>query len=322
MYYMLFDNPSDKKNMTFLNNYETAKIKQVYPLSKCNSIKSMIIACKNCIKQTDDKDTIICWYDFMAIICWWICKIKLKRRNIIAINILLKDKKTIKNKLAKALYKQVLSSNNVQATVTSIRYGEYVNEILGIKKRYILLHDIYHGIYCINYKGSVNSKTVFCGGRNGRNWKLLIKLAQAMPDVTFNCVMTRDNVEKYKEKFTNNIVVKYDVSEIEFLEFMCQSQLVVMPLDTEAPAGLIAFYQAAANKKMTITSNTVTMQEYFSKGRGALCENNIDDWKNKIIYYLQHKNEADACAEKLKKYLEDECSEQKYANILGGMLIE
>lgn len=70
-----------------------------------------------------------------------------------------------------------------------------------------------------------------------------------MPDVTFNCVMTRDNVEKYKEKFTNNIVVKYDVSEIEFLEFMCQSQLVVMPLDTEAPAGLIAFYQAAANKK-------------------------------------------------------------------------
>lgn len=143
-----------------------------------------------------------------------------------------------------------------------------------------------------------------------------------MPDVTFNCVMTRDNVEKYKEKFTNNIVVKYDVSEIEFLEFMCQSQLVVMPLDTEAPAGLIAFYQAAANKKMTITSNTVTTQEYFSKGRGALCENNIDDWKNKIIYYLQHKNEADACAEKLKKYLEDECSEQKYANILGGMLIE
>ena len=37
---------------------------------------------------------------------------------------------------------------------------------------------------------------------------------------------------------------------------------------------------------------------------------------------VQKKNEADACAEKLKKYLEDECSEQKYANILGGMLIE
>lgn len=103
MYYMLFDNPSDKKNMTFLNNYETAKIKQVYPLSKCNSIKSMIIACKNCIKQTDDKDTIICWYDFMAIICWWICKIKLKRRNIIAINILLKDKKNNKNKIGKGV---------------------------------------------------------------------------------------------------------------------------------------------------------------------------------------------------------------------------
>ncbi len=30
--YMLFDNPADKQNMTFLNGYETAKIRQVYPL--------------------------------------------------------------------------------------------------------------------------------------------------------------------------------------------------------------------------------------------------------------------------------------------------
>lgn len=37
------------------------------------------------------------------------------------------------------------------------------------------------------------------------------------------------------------MVVKSDIPEREFLEFMCQSQLVVTPLDTEAPAGLIAF---------------------------------------------------------------------------------
>ncbi len=321
MYYMLFDNPSDKKNMTFLNNYGTTKIKQIYPLEKCDSIKSMIIMCNNCIKESSNKDTIICWYDFMAIICWWICKIKLKKRNIIAINILLKDKKTIKNKLAKLLYKQALNSNNVQATVTSTRYGEYINKILGIKKRYTLLHDIYHGVYSINYEGNIDLNTVFCGGKNGRNWEFLIQIAQAMPDVTFNCVMTKDNVEKYNEKFTSNMIVKSDVSEMEFLELMCRSQLVVMPLDTEAPAGLISFYQAAANKKMIITSNTVTTQEYFSKGRGVLCENNIDDWKNKIIYYLQHKNDVDACVSKLEKYLMDECSEEKYAKVLGGMLI-
>lgn len=117
------------------------------------------------------------------------------------------------------------------------------------------------------------------------------------------------------------MVVKSDIPEQEFLEFMCQSQLVVTPLDTEAPAGLIAFYQAAANGKMAITSDTVTTQEYFADGRGALCGRDIEDWKNTIQYYLQHREEADSSAEKFKRFLENECSEEKYAKTLWGMLV-
>ena len=101
---------------------------------------------------------------------------------------------------------------------------------------------------------------------------------------------------------------------------MCQSQLVVMPLDTEAPAGLIAIYQTAANGKMSITSDTVTTQEYFEEGRGALCERKVDNWKDKIQYYLQHPADADACVMKFKNYLESECSEEKYAKIIWRML--
>lgn len=118
------------------------------------------------------------------------------------------------------------------------------------------------------------------------------------------------------------MVVKSDIPEKEFLEFMCQSQLIVMPLDKEAPAGLIAFYQAAANGKMSITSDTVTTQEYFAEGRGALCRENVEDWKNEIQYYLQYPADADACAVKFKNYLESECSEEKYAKTLWRMLAE
>ena len=133
--------------------------------------------------------------------------------------------------------------------------------------------------------------------------------------------MPRDKFEEYTENFGKNMVVKSDIPEREFLEFMCQSQLVVTPLDTEAPAGLIAFYQAAANGKMTITSDTVTTQEYFADGRGALCRRNIEDWKNKIQYYLQNREEANTSAEKFKSFLESECSEEKYAKTLWGMLV-
>ena len=138
--------------------------------------------------------------------------------------------------------------------------------------------------------------------------------------MTFNCVMPKDRFEEYKENFGKNMVVKSDIPEREFLEFMCQSQLVVTPLDTEAPAGLIAFYQAAANRKMVITSDTVTTQEYFADGRGVLCGNDIEDWKNKIQYYLQHREEAVVSARKFKNFLESECSEEKYAKTLWGML--
>ena len=260
MVYMLFDNPADKQNMTFLNGNEAAKIRQVYPSKKCNSTKEMLAACKDIIKQSADGDTIICWYDFMAVLCWWLCKVQFKNRKIIALNILLKDKATAKNKLAKFLYKPMLKSKKVQATVTSKKYGEHLNKMLGIQKQYTLLHDTYHGGYSIEYEGKVNPNTVFCGGRNGRDWEFLIRIAQTMPEVTFNCVMPKDKFEEYTENFGKNMVVKSDIPEQEFLEFMCQSQLVVTPLDTEAQAGLIAFYQAAANGKMAITSDTVTTQ--------------------------------------------------------------
>lgn len=80
------------------------------------------------------------------------------------------------------------------------------------------------------------------------------------------------------------------------------------------------FYQAAANWKMAITSDTVTTQEYFADGRGALCGKDIEDWKNKIQYYLQHREEADVSAAKFKSFLESECSEEKYAKTLWGCL--
>ena len=219
-------------------------------------------------------------------------------------------------------YDFMLKSKKVQATVTSKNYGDYLNNMLGISKKYIILHDVYRDCYCISYEEKFTPNTVFCGGRNSRDWSFLIKIAQTMPDVTFNCVMTKDNLEQYKENFCENMVVKSDISEREFLAFMCQSQLVVMPLDTEAPAGLITFYQAAANGKMVITSDTVTTREYFANARGALCDKDIKDWNNKIRYYLQHEEEANVSAGEFKSFVESECSEERYAKALWRMLAE
>lgn len=84
------------------------------------------------------------------------------------------------------------------------------------------------------------------------------------------------------------MIVKIDIPEIDFFKLICSSQLVVSPLDTEAPSGLIVFCQAAANSKMDISSDTRTTHGYFSDDNGVLCCKNIDDWKNKIIFFLKN----------------------------------
>lgn len=322
MIYMLFDNPGDKKNMEFLNSssYGTSSIKQEYPKTKCNSIKEMINACLECVEKSSDGDTIVCWFDFMGILCWWICQFKRQKRQIVVLNILLKEKNTLKNKIARFLYKIALKSKNVQATVTSQEYGKWINNLLNINKEYTLLHDIYHGGYTLENSENINPKSVFCGGRNGRNWEFLFDLAANMPDVEFNCVMSKEKYQQYKDKFRENINAKYDIPEKDFLNLMCESSLIVMPLETEAPAGLIALFQAAANERPILTSDTVTTREYFNNDRGILCKDSIEDWKVKITYYLEHRNEAEEKIRCFKEYLETECSEQKYAETLRKIL--
>lgn len=316
MVYFLFDNSADKKNMEFLKEYDTASFKLLFPKEQCLSIKSMIKVCNECIGKSSNGDTVICWYDFMGILCWWLCKFTFRKRNIVALNILLKNKKSLKNKIARMLYRPALKSKKMVATVTSKEYGASINRLLGIKKQYVLLHDIYHGGYDIGYTGQVQKNSVFCGGRNGRAWDFLFQSARQMPDIQFNIVAPKAIFEEYENNFSNNVNLKTEIPEPEFIKLMCKSSLVLMPLDTEAPAGLIAIFQAAANKKLIIASNTVTTREYFGEQRGVLCENDLGEWEKQIRYWLEHPDDGKIRTEKLRAFLEAECSEKKYSEIL------
>lgn len=317
--YMLFDNPTDKQNMIFLNGYETASVQQVYPPWKCNSIKKMLAACWDCIRYSSKDDTIICWYDFMGVLSWWICKFLSVKRQIIAINLLLKDKTTWKNRGAKYLYRKAIQGNNFTATVTAAEYGQWLAELLNLKVKFNLLHDVYHENYKCTDDLKCQNNSVFTGGRNGRDWKLLFEIAKELPEIDFNCVMPGQIYEQYKRILPPNIVARFDINEEDFIKTLAQSYMVVMPLDTEAPAGLTVYFQGAANDKLIITSNTVTTREYFSNGRGVLCDGK-DDYVKKIKYYMENTSEANEIATRCKRFLEQECSEKNYSTTLSSII--
>lgn len=322
MIYVLYDKPKYLEDMSFLTAAFEKGYKEIYPEWRCTSIMKMLSVCRTTIKHVKAGDIIVCWYDFMGVMCWWLGKLANKKIKVVAINILLKDKNTAKNKVAKYLYKRALSSNSFLATVTTIEYGRYINEILKTKVDFTVLHDVYHQKYTLDKPVKTKKNTVFCGGRNGRDWGLLFEIAKNLPKVTFNCVMPGALKERFSSVIGDNVCVKTDIPQSAFVEFLCQSQIIAMPLDTEAPAGLTVYFQAAANNKMIITSDTVTTEGYLSGGCGVLCKNTVEDWVDKIQYYLHHTNEANICAEKFRNFLESECSEERYTKTLWRMLAE
>lgn len=320
MIYLLFDNPGDKGKLSFISQLIHGEVNEIYSPKSKRLIFGWLKGCKNALVVSHSDDTSVCWYDFQAILCYWLCKITFKRRKIVCINLLLKDKVTVKNKIVAWLYKKALESRHFVASVTSKEYGEHIKKRLGIKKDFFLLHDVYHDSYCYNKYVEVKPNTVFCGGRNGRDWHFMVEVAKAMPDVEFHLVMPEATYQELSNDLPINVVAKYNLSYNDFMMEMCASEIVALPLDTEAPAGLIVLFQAAANMKPIITTDTMTTREYLSDGRGCLLPNIVDDWKKVINEKLGNAKSNIIASEKLLDFLETECSERKFVEGVESMI--
>lgn len=319
MIYLLFDNPSDKKRVSFITE-QTSKKKEVYS-PKCK--KLFIGWAKGCLTVlglSHHNDTIVCWYDFQAVLCYWLAKLSFRQRKIVCINLLLKDKASVKNKVVAWLYKKALKSKHFVASVTSVEYGKHLKNRLGIDKALFLLHDVFHEDYKVNASLDVCLNTVFCGGRNGRDWKFMIEVAKAMPHVQFHLVMPKVTYDEFQHELPSNVVARYNISMEDFMKEMCSCEIVALPLDTEAPAGLIVLFQAAANMKYIITTDTMTTREYLSDGRGCLFPNDVDVWVKGICEKLGSTTSNFMASEKLLNFLKTECSKEKFVEGVESMI--
>lgn len=320
MVYLLFDNPCDKNQVSFISEQAGLEMREVYSPKGKKLITRWLKGCMNVLEQSHHGDTIVCWYDFQAVLCYWLAKLSFRQRKIVCINLLLKDKATAKNKFVAWLYKKALKSKHFVASVTSVEYGIHLKKRLGINKELFLLHDVFHEDYKVNASLNVCPNTVFCGGRNGRDWRFMNEVAKVMPHVQFHLVMPKVTYDEYQHELPSNVVARYNISMEDFMKEMCSSEIVALPLDTEAPAGLIVLFQAAANLKYIITTDTMTTREYLSDGRGCLLPNEVEVWKKAINGKLGNVKSNIVASEKLLNFLESECSERKFVESVETMI--
>lgn len=309
-------------NYDFIHDYIEVPIVEVKPSKAYNhKYKAWIVGCLKVIKCSSKNDTIICVFDFQAVLCSLLCSLLFLKRKFICINIMLKDKDTFKNKLVSLLYKRALKRKKFIATVTSPQYGEWLNRKLGTHVNFVLLHDVFHERYLHQYQAEIKN-SVFCGGWNGRDWNFMLDVARAMPDESFTLVMHTGVKEELNADIPPNVNLHTSISSNQFYQLMCESALVCLPLNTEAPAGLLVFFHAAANKRMVITTDTVTTREYIGKDRGVALKNNVDDWVTCIRHLLTDTKQRETYANNMLCFLKNECSENSYVKVINKLICD
>ena len=322
MNYIIYDNIHD--NNGFIAEALIEKgigIKEIYsPVSRYKCM-SWIMGAVKAIQKSSSGDRLIFWYDFQGVICFWICRLFLLRRNMILLNLLLKNKPTLRNKLVSRLYKPALQSSRVRATVTSLEYGRKLNKQLQVIVSYTLLRDVYPFAEKEESEWKDCGNTVLCGGNNGRDWNLSIQIAGGMPEVRFVFVMPRAVMKSIpKGSLPGNIHLFCDIALDEFNRLLQESSIVMLPLDTDAPAGLIVLFQAASQQKLVVATSTPVTKEYLDQESGVLCKHDSEQYRKEISFYLRHPDMAQSKGKALHDRLKSECSKDIYTNHLYNLV--
>ena len=310
--FLLFDK---KEKNSFLYTGLKAHYSNVFEIDnpKDSNIKTWMKGALQLLRMSDKNDILICWFDFQAVLCYWFSLLLFQKRNIIALNIMLKDKPTIKNKCVSYLYKKALTNKRFKATFATKEYANLCCGKLKIDIDKPILRDVY--IPSIQAKKQQdNKRSVFVGGRNARDWKTAFAVAEKMQDVSFTFVLPPDEYDKYISKNYANVQFHKSVTLNEFISLQKESSITYLPLNTEIPAGLIVLYQSAQIHQMVVTSDTCTTRGYITNGfSGALVPLfSVDEAIKTIDYYLANIDKRNFCCDNLLSFLELECNQNKY----------
>ena len=167
------------------------------------------------------------------------------------------------------LFKVMLSSDYVFPTVSSKYLENYYKNLFNIKdKTFSLVHDCFGDKRKFISKYKKGDGYVFCGGTNGRDWNLLLEVAERLPSIDF--VVVGPKSDTLGTNYPKNIVYYHNIDVKKFQQLLYNSSLSILPLNTNAPAGLIVLYTAGLMSKAVITTNNVTMNEYIVSGHSGV----------------------------------------------------
>lgn len=257
------------------------------------------------LRQSKKNDIIICWLDVVGLYVFLLSKFTGKKRNLVPINIMFNDEKDIITTMKRFLFRAMLINSTTYPTVNSDELSLVYKKIFDLPdKDFIVLHDCYGNLEKYKRTFSKGNGTVFCGGTNGRDWDTLVQTAKLLPDVKFVVVGPSKNILGHP--IPRNIEYYYDITYLKFQQLMENSSVLALPLNTEAPAGLIVLFTAGLMSKAVITTNNVIMREFIqTDNNGILIEmGDFANFAKQITQLLSDNEKQKKFGEKLNSQIE------------------
>jgi len=150
-----------------------------------------------------------------------------------------------------------------------------------------------------------------------RDWETLFKACEEIPQIKFVCI-ARKKYFNQSLKIPGNVELHFDTDHDTFFNFMRNSSIVLIPLKSQLPTGLIVLLESALMQKPVIATNTPSIANYIENGkRGLLIEQgNPKDILDKINILYNNIELQKSVTTNLLSYVLTNHSHESYSKIL------
>lgn len=225
------------------------------------AIKSLLATKKN--------DLIVTWSFNIGFFVGLFNRLFLLKRNVFALNMIAHKKDNLLGTLKDITLKFCINTPNFFATVNSAdiikEYKERFNYQNG---KIFVVNDPYSKKLEVQQFCS-GKGYVFAGGEAERDWDIIFKAANSLPEIKFICVARKKGFKKMST-VPVNVELLFDIDLTDFESYLKDASIVLITVRSTSTAGLIVLIRAALLSKPIIATRTSSIQNYIENNKDGV----------------------------------------------------
>ncbi|MDA8657086.1 glycosyltransferase [Luminiphilus sp.] len=276
------------------------------------------------LMRSNRSDTIVVWLDFMGLLTYLFSRLLFCRRRILVLNLMIPaGTKSIFSVLRRFLYRMMLQDVNVFSTVNNIALVGYYKDVLKMNHfhRVFTLEDTILESAKEISGWSAGDGSVFFGGAAGRNHDLAIQIATLLPNIQFTFVVKKKQFNTSNE-LPQNVTVFRDIPIEEFEYHLSRASVMILPISTHTPAGILTLITAALKCRPVVSQNTLSLRPYINNGETGVLLDSSDasSWAAEINILLEDESKRHVMSEAFQKSIVKRCSVERYCSELDSII--